>query len=80
MDWMAIADKDGSGELNLEEFGEFFTKIEGVLVTESEIKAMFEDFDGSGNGSLSCEEFARAIYMCLLADNREYSESDDMDE
>ena len=80
MNWMAIADVDGSGELSLAEFSEFFTKIQGVLITQEEIANMFEDFDGSGNGSLSCEEFARAIYMCLLADNREYSDSDEMDD
>jgi hypothetical protein len=33
MDWMQIADADGSGELNLREFSEFFAKIEGLLIT-----------------------------------------------
>jgi len=72
MDWMAIADADGSGELNIQEFSEFFAKIEGLLITQEEINKIFEDFDGSGNNSLSCEEFARAIYMYLMADNEPY--------
>ena len=74
MDWMAIADADGSGELDIKEFSEFFGKIEGLLISQDEIQQIFDDFDGSGNGSLSVEEFARAIYMNLLADQDDYSE------
>jgi Ca2+-binding EF-hand superfamily protein len=59
---MEIADKDGNGELDYQEFYDFFSKIEGVMVTDEEIRQIFEDFDGSGNGFLSVEEFARAIY------------------
>ena len=66
--WMDLADKDGNGELDFEEFYDFFSKIEGIVVNEEEIKAIFNEFDGSGNGSLSVEEFARAIYQAVLAD------------
>jgi hypothetical protein len=38
---------------------------------------MFEEFDGSGNGNLSVEEFARAIYQVVLAENDEYSDNDE---
>ena len=65
---MDLADKDGNGELDFEEFFDFFSKIEGIVVNEEEIKAIFNQFDGSGNGSLSVEEFARAIYQAVLAD------------
>ena len=65
---MDLADKDGNGELDFEEFFDFFSKIEGIVVNEEEIKAIFNEFDGSGNGSLSVEEFARAIYQAVLAD------------
>jgi hypothetical protein len=38
MDWMAIADADGSGELDIREFTDFFSKIEGLLLTQDEIQ------------------------------------------
>jgi Ca2+-binding EF-hand superfamily protein len=46
------------------------------MVSEDEIKQIFNDFDGSGNGFLSVEEFARAIYQAVLADQDEYSEDE----
>ena len=72
---MDLADQDGNGELDFKEFYDFFSKIEGIMITESEIKQIFEDFDTTGNGFLSVEEFARAIYQALLADQDEYSDS-----
>jgi len=77
---MEIADTDGSGELDYHEFHDFFSKIEGVMVTDDEIKQIFEDFDGSGNGSLSVEEFARAIYQAVLADMDDYSQNEEMND
>ena len=74
LNWMELADKDGNGELDFNEFQEFFSKIEDVILSEAEIKQIFDDFDGSGNGYLSVEEFARAIYQAVLADHDEYSE------
>lgn len=71
---MELADRDGSGELDFNEFYAFFSEIESIMITEEEIKQIFEDFDGSGNGQLSVEEFARAIYQAVLADNDEYSD------
>lgn len=44
------------------------------MISDQEIKQIFEDFDASGNGMLSVEEFARAIYQAVLAENDEYSE------
>ena len=77
LNWMEIADKDGNGELDYGEFYDFFSKIEGILCTDDEIKQIFDDFDGSGNGYLSVEEFARAIYQVVLADQDEYSDIDE---
>ena len=62
LQWMELADKDGNGQLDFVEFSEFFQKIEGIMVSDDEIKQMFSEFDGSGNNLLSVEEFARAIY------------------
>ena len=47
---MEIADKDGNGELDFDEFYDFFSRIEDVILSEQEIKQIFNDFDGSGNG------------------------------
>jgi Ca2+-binding EF-hand superfamily protein len=47
---MELADKNGDGELSYEEFYEFFSKIETIMVSDEEIKQMFDEFDGSGNG------------------------------
>ena len=47
---MELADKDGNSELNYEEFYTFFSKIESMMITDEEIKQIFEDFDASGNG------------------------------
>lgn len=77
MQWMDLADKDGNGHLDLKEFTEFFAKAEGMTMSQEEIVQMFNDFDTTGDGQLSVEEFARAIYQNILAENEEYSESSD---
>ena len=71
MKWMELADENGDGELDLKEFSEFFQKLDGFVVSDDEIKEIFEDFDGSGNRKLSVEEFARAIHQIVLADQDE---------
>ena len=71
---MELADKDGNGELDYNEFYLFFSKIESMMITDEDIRQIFEDFDGSGNGMLSVEEFARAIYQAILAENDDYSD------
>ena len=75
MQWMDLADKDGNGTLDLKEFTEFFSKVEGMTVNNDEISQIFNDFDTTGDGQLSVEEFARAIYQNILADQEEYSHS-----
>jgi hypothetical protein len=38
LNWMELADKDGNGELDFGEFYDFFSRIEGIMVTQEEIK------------------------------------------
>lgn len=71
MKWMELADVNGDGELDLKEFSEFFAKLDGFVVSDDEIREIFDDFDGSGNRKLSVEEFARAIHQIVLADQDE---------
>ena len=50
---MEIADKDNNGELDYKEFHEFISKMDGIMMSEDEIRCMFNEFDGSGNEQLS---------------------------
>ena len=43
LNWMELADKDGNGELDFQEFFDFFSKIEDIVVTEQEIRQIFDD-------------------------------------
>lgn len=63
LQWMELADRDGNGQLDFIEFSEFFSKLEGIIVSDEEIEKMFKEFDMTGNGMISIEEFARAIYL-----------------
>lgn len=38
MNWMELADRDGNGELDYDEFYTFFAKIESVMISDEEIK------------------------------------------
>ena len=59
--WMDIADTDGSGTIDLNEFKEFIAKID-KNITEDDIKQTFDAIDEDGNGELSVAEFGKAIY------------------
>ena len=64
---MDIADKDGNGELDFQEFTEFFQNLEAITISSDDIRKFFNDFDKNGNDYLTCEEFSYAIYHALLA-------------
>ena len=68
INWMVLVDKDGNNMLSLEEFYDFFSSMEGVFMSDNEIQALFKEFDDSGNGQLSIEEFARAITHAIVPD------------
>jgi protein-S-isoprenylcysteine O-methyltransferase Ste14 len=49
-------DKDGDGELNLEEFGNFLSAMTGENMNEDELQAAFGVVDKNDNGTLSLKE------------------------
>jgi len=52
-----LMDEDGSGEMDKEEFFEFYRKIGGTLLNKAELDAMFDELDADGGGALSFDEF-----------------------
>ena len=78
--WMEIADTDGSGTIDLNEFKEFITKID-ESITEDSTKQIFASIDEDGDGELSVAEFGKAIHESfkgMKADEEEVA--DKMDE
>ena len=61
---MTIADTDGSGTIDFEEFTEFLNKLSPDS-TEDELKQVFDQIDEDKSGELDLEEFGKAIYECL---------------
>merc|ERR1712072_584207 len=53
-------DKDGSGNIDRDEFREFVQEV-GMDVTEQELTWMMNDLDADGNGTVDCEEFIAAM-------------------
>ena len=75
---MKVADKDGNGELDYEEFEEFFSKIEGIYVSDEVIRSIFESYDTSGDGFLSVDEFAQSIYKAVIGQLKAYGDETDL--
>jgi Ca2+-binding EF-hand superfamily protein len=53
--WMEIADIDGSGTIDLEEFKEFLSRLEKTEDIDAE--KIFNDCDENNSGELSVEGF-----------------------
>ena len=57
---MNVADVDGNGSVDFEEFKDFINKLEDGqddLSTDEGLKGIFDSIDENGNGELSVEEF-----------------------
>jgi len=63
-DWMAVADIDGSGTIDFEEFSTFASKLECKL-SEDEVKKIFVDSDKNSNGELDLEEFGLSFHQIV---------------
>jgi len=59
--WMAIADTDGSGTIDIEEFKEFIVKLDSSI-EEDKIKSCFDGQDEASNGELSVDSFGKALF------------------
>lgn len=80
VDWMELADVDKNGVLTLQEFTEFFSHLEGIVMTEEEIENVFTDIDENDNGTLTYEEFAEAIRRAILSDEPDDASSEEDEE
>ena len=66
---MDIADTDGNGELDFEEFAEFFKNVECIRISQEDLRRIFNEFDTSGNQFLSAEEFASALFKTFMVES-----------
>ena len=62
---MNVADVDGNGAVDFDEFKDFINKLEDgqdEQSTEEGLKGIFESIDENGNGELTVEEFGKALH------------------
>ena len=60
---MEIADIDGSGTIDLEEFTDFITKLENAGSIDAQ--KIFEEQDKDGSGELDVPAFGQALFAAL---------------
>lgn len=68
LSFVATIDKDKTGTIAFEEFYEAFANSEEVFLTDAEIKQIFNEIDVSGDGIISLNEFAKALYLVFAED------------
>jgi Ca2+-binding EF-hand superfamily protein len=76
---MEVADIDGNGTIDVEEFKEMITKLDEKF-DESKASEIFGSSDADGNGKLSVENFGSALYECLKLMKHEEQHSDNENE
>ena len=76
--WMEIADVDGSGTIDMEEFKVLVSKLEYTMEDDA-LKVVFDKEDSNDDGELSKEEFGNAIFSVLKA-NKDQAVEEDEDE
>jgi hypothetical protein len=80
LSWMEVSDTDKSGTIDRKEFQDFFAQIKTLVISTEEISQIFDEFDESGDGVLSVEEFAKAIMRFFISEGEEDFSQDDGDE
>jgi len=62
--WMELADVDGNGTIDAEEFKDMINKLDSNI-DEEKINEVFSAHDQDSNGALQVETFGLALYDCL---------------
>ena len=62
--WMDIADVDGSGTIDIDEFKDMVSKLD-ESISADKVKELFVAQDGDGSGELSVEKFGVALHEAL---------------
>ena len=62
--WMDIADVDGSGTIDIDEFKDMISKLDDSISADK-VKEIFDGQDGDGSGELSVEKFGIALHEAL---------------
>lgn len=73
--WMEIADVDGSGTIDQQEFNEFISKLDGDATTD-QMKDIFDSIDEDNSGELSVEEFGKALHAFITKAGGEDSDAE----
>jgi len=63
-DWMELADLDGSGTIDIDEFKDFVDKLECNL-SEEKVEAIFEAADKNNNKELDIDEFGASFFETI---------------
>ena len=75
LDFVSLVDKNKSGSLDEEEFYDYFSNAADIFLTDEQIRQLFLEFDTSGDGVISLQEFATAIAVVLSTEDVEVAEA-----
>lgn len=79
-DWMTIADTDGSGSIDIDEWTKFVNKLEDgdeQQTGEEELKKIFDLLDVNEDGELTVKEFGTALFDLIKTTGVEGADQSD---